>query len=65
MTFTDFIIESMAEKDNVVQALLIWRREDGSIGYNAFNQEMADSLGMLRFAAVALENDLVKGWREE
>lgn len=64
-SFTDFMIRSMTGEEGVVQALLIIRREDGTIGYRPFEQEVADTLGMLRFATLSVENDLLNSWRDE
>lgn len=63
-TFTDFMIRSMEDEDDVVSAFTILRKSDGTIGYKVFNQQVADTLGLLRFAALSIENDLVNGWRE-
>lgn len=64
-TFTDFMIRSMAGQTDVQQALVIMRRADGSFGYKAFNQEIMDTLGMLRFTAMSVENDTVKMWNDD
>ena len=63
-TFTDFMVRSMADEDEVQSAFLIIRRSNGTIGYRSLNQEMADTIGLLRFAQLSVENDLVSGWKE-
>jgi hypothetical protein len=62
--FTSFMIRCMEGKDNVTDAIFIYRLDDGTIGYRAFNQDMADSLGMLRFASMSVENDLINNWKD-
>lgn len=64
-SFTDFMIECMQGEDEVSSAFVILRRSSGFIAYKPFNQEVADSLGMLRFAQISLESDLVKNWSGE
>ena len=58
-TFTDFMVRCMAGNDNVSAATLIYRRNDGSIGYKVFNQEFADTMGLLRFCQLSIEKDVV------
>ena len=62
ITFTDFMVQSLQGEDNIVSATLVMRREDGSIGYRCFNQQTADTLGLLRVASLSVEHDLVEGW---
>lgn len=64
-SFTDFMIRCMEAEDGVVQAFVVVRRGDGSVGYKAFRQEVADTLGLLRVAALSVENDLISEWRGE
>jgi len=64
-TFTDFMIRCMENQEDVQQAMLIMRRADGTFGYRTFNQEVMDSLGMMRLAALSIENDTIKMWRDE
>lgn len=63
-TFTDFMIRAMEGCDDVSSATVILRRQDGTIGYKCYNQQAADTLGLLRFMALSVENDLIAGWRE-
>lgn len=62
--FTDFMIRTMEGEDSVTSAFVVIRRQDGTIGYKCLNQEFADTFGMLRFATLSLENDLISHWRE-
>lgn len=62
--FTDFMIRTMEGEDSVTSAFVVIRRQDGTIGYKCPNQEFADTFGMLRFATLSLENDLISHWRE-
>jgi hypothetical protein len=64
-TFTDFMVRCLEGQDEVTSATLILRRSDGTIGYRVFNQEVADTLGLMRVAALSVENDLVSGWKQE
>jgi hypothetical protein len=64
-TFTDFMVRCMENEDDVASAILVVRRKEGSIGYRVFQQEVADTLGVLRVAALSVENDLISNWREE
>ena len=64
-TFTDFMIRCMEAEDSVQSAFVVVRRGDQSIGYKCFNQEIADTLGLLRVAALSVENDLVSGWKTD
>jgi len=64
-TFTDFMIRAMESQQDVEQALVIYRRSDGSFGYKAWNQAVMDTLGMLRFCAMSVEHYAVKVWNEE
>jgi hypothetical protein len=64
-TFTDFMIRAMEGQENVQQALVIMRRTDGTFGYKSFNQEVMDTLGMLRFTALDVENNTIKMWNDE
>ena len=64
-TFTDFMIRTMEGQEGVQQALVIVRRSDGSFGYKAFNQEVMDTLGMLQFTAMSVQNDTIKMWNGE
>lgn len=63
-TFTDFMVRCMEGEDEVSQAILCIRRSNGSVGYRVFRQEVADSLGTLRVAALSIENDLIQAWRD-
>jgi hypothetical protein len=63
-TYTDFMIRAMSGEDEVQSAFLIIRRSNGTIGYRTMNQEMADTIGILRFAQLSVENDLVSGWKD-
>ena len=64
-TFTDFMVRAMAGQDDVQSAFIVMRKADGTIGYKCFNQQVADTLGLLRFAALSVENDLVQGWKQD
>jgi len=64
-TFTDFMVRCMEGEDHVVSATFLVRRADQTIGYKCFKQEFADTIGLLRVAALSIENDLVAGWRED
>ena len=64
-TFTDLMIRCMEGEDSVSSAFVIMRRRDGTIGYKSFNQEVADTLGVLRFTQLSVENDLVSHWKED
>ena len=64
-TFTDFMIRCMEGEHDVQQVAVIIRRSDGTFGYKTLNQEVMDTLGMLRFTALSIENDTVKIWRDE
>lgn len=64
-TFTDFMVDVMAAQPEVSQALVILRREDGTIGYRTYQQEFADSLGMIDFTQLSMRNDLVRSWNRE
>jgi len=63
-TFTDFMVRCLEQQDAVTSATLIVRRSDGTIGYRCFNQEVADTLGLMRVASLSVENDLISGWKE-
>ena len=63
-TFTDFMIRAMEGQENVEQAMVIMRRSDGTFGYKSFHQEVMDTLGMLRFAAMSVENETIKLWND-
>lgn len=62
-TFTDFMVRCMTDEDAVTQAFFVVRRGDGTIGYKSFRQEYADTLGLLRVTALAVENDLIQEWK--
>lgn len=64
-TFTDFMVRCMTSEDAVVQAMFVVRRCDQTVGYKFFKQEVADTLGLLRLAALSVENDLTEQWRNE
>ena len=64
-TFTDFMIHCMEGEESVSSAFVIMRRQDGTIGYKAFRQEVADTLGILRFTSLSVENDLLEHWKKE
>lgn len=64
-TFTDFMIRCMEDQHDVEQALVIYRRSDGTFGYKSYRQEVMDTLGMLRFTAMDVENTTIKMWNEE
>ena len=64
-TFTDFMIRAMESEHDVQQAAVIVRRSDGSFGYKTLNQEVMDTLGMLRFTALSIEHEPVKIWQGE
>jgi len=64
-TFTDFMIRCMEGEHDVQQAAVIVRRSDGTFGYKTMNQEVMDTLGMLRFAALSLEHETINIWRGE
>ena len=64
-TFTDFMIRAMEGQENIEQALVIVRRSDGSFGYKCFRQEVMDTLGMLQFTSMSVQNDTIKIWNDE
>lgn len=64
-TFTEFMIRCMESQDNIEQAIVIMRRSDGTFGYRTFQQEVMDTLGMLRFTAMSIENDTINLWKSE
>lgn len=64
-TFTDFMIRCMTAEESVQQALVIVRRGDGTVGYKAFQQQFADSIGLLRLTQMSVENDLIQEWKGE
>ena len=64
-TFTDFMIRCMEGEESVSSAFVIMRRQDGTIGYKSFRQEVADTLGILRFTSLSVENDLLEHWKKE
>lgn len=63
LTFTDFMVNCMKGEDSTVSAILCIRRANGTIGYRTFNQEVADTLGILRVTALSVEQDLIDSWR--
>ena len=63
-TFTDFMVNCMEGEDSTVSAILCIRRADGTLGYRTFNQEVADTLGMLRVTTLSVEQDLIEAWRD-
>jgi hypothetical protein len=64
-TFTDFMIRCMESEHDVSQCVVIIRRSDGTFGYKTFNQEVMDTLGMLRFTAMSVEHETIKIWQGE
>lgn len=63
--FTGFMIHSMEGEEDVSSAIVIVRRDNGFIAYKVFQQQIADTLGILRFVALAVESDLLKNWEQE
>jgi len=63
--FTEFMILCMESQEDVQQAVVIMRRSDGTLGYKAFNQEVMDTLGMLRFTTMSVEHDTIRMWMNE
>lgn len=63
--FTEFMIETMQGRDDIRDALVIYRKEDGTIGYRAFNQFLADTIGLLRYTQLSVESDLIQSWKSE
>ena len=63
-TFTEFMIHCMEGQEDVQQAMVIVRRGNGTFGYKTLNQEVMDTLGMLRYTALSVENDTIKIWRD-
>lgn len=54
-----------ADVDSMQKVVVIWRRESGAIGYSVDgSQDSADTMGMLRFTSLSVENDLKKSWEE-
>ena len=64
-TFTDFMVRCIEGEESVDQAVVIVRRGNGTVGYKCFRQEVADTLGLLRFTALSVENDIISQWRDE
>jgi hypothetical protein len=64
-TFTDFMVRCMEGEDEIKSAIVVIRRGNETIGYKCFNQEVSDTLGLLRVAALSVENDLTSQWRNE
>lgn len=64
-TFTDFMVDVMAAQPEVSQALVIYRREDGTIGYRTYGQQFADSLGMIDFTQLSIRHDLTQSWSRD
>lgn len=62
--FTAFMVRCLEGEDEVQSAFVMMRRSDGTIGYRSYKQEVADTIGLLRFVSLAVENDLVKGWKD-
>jgi hypothetical protein len=60
--FTEYMIRCMEGEEDVSSAIVILRRKDSTVTYKVFRQEVADTLGILRFVALAVENDVLKSW---
>ena len=64
-TPSDMLMEVMSHPrlDEMSACVIIWRKEDGSIGYRC-THDTADTMGLLRFALLSVEHDLIKSWDE-
>lgn len=67
-TFTDFMIRMMAGEGSIKKAVLIFHADDGVCCQQWSPDEApskADMLGLLRFAQLGVENDLVESWNSQ
>jgi hypothetical protein len=65
MTPSEMLIEFLTngDPDSVASAILITRRKDGAIGYRIDGeQQSADTIGLLRFVAMSVEDDTKRAW---
>lgn len=66
-TFTDFMIRMMAGEENVRKAVLVFQSNNGVL-YTQWSPEEApsktDMIGLLRFAQLGLEHDIVESWKQ-
>lgn len=58
-SLAEFMVAMMACTDEVVQAMIIYRLNDGTITYNQFNQTPADGSGMVRRVQLCLDKDMM------
>lgn len=67
-TFTDFLIRMMADEDNVRKAVLVFQSNSGVVceqwTADPDNRSKTDLLGLLRFAQLGVEHDLIEAWKE-
>lgn len=67
-TFTDFLIRMMADEDNVRKAVLVFQSNSGVTceqwTVDPDNRSQTDLLGLLRFAQLGVEHDLIEAWKE-
>lgn len=62
---SEFLISKMEGMDEVTQVLIVMRTSDGEISYDTCGQLASDTLGMISFVRVAVEEDLRRELYEE
>lgn len=67
MTPTEILIDVLSGQqiDAITAVVVIYRCSDGTIGYRCDDsQQFADTFGLLTFAQLSMQNDLLREWNE-